>query len=301
MAEMKKTIYLANPRGVCAGVMRAIQIVENAIEKHGTPIYVRHQIVHNRYVINEFRKKGVIFAETLDEIPEGSTVIFSAHGVSPQIINKAEELGLSYIDATCPIVSAIHKKAVSLKNKGWNIILIGHKSHPEIIGTAGHLCGSAVIVENCDDAENCPIPENSEKITYLTQTTLSQDDVLPITEILRKKYKHLKEPDKNDICYATLERQKAVKNIAEHCDYFFIIGSVESSNSQRLKEIVTRMGIPAELINSWKEINADILNDIETVGLSAGASAPDILLDETVTFLKTKGFANIIDFKSHHK
>jgi len=300
MSEKEKTIYLAHPRGVCAGVMRAIQIVENAIREKDTPIFVKHQIVHNKYVIDEFKKKGVVFAETLDEIPKGATVIFSAHGVSPQIIKKADNLGLNYIDATCPIVSAIHKKAVDLMNSGWNIILIGHKLHPEIIGTAGHLCGGAVIIENVNDALNCPIHESAEKITYLTQTTLSPDDVFPITSILKKRYKNLLEPEKNDICYATLERQKAVKNIAHQCELFFIIGSVESSNSKRLKEIVQKICPSAQLINSWKEIEPGSLKNVRTIGLSAGASAPDILLEKTVHFLKTQGFSNIVDFKNRN-
>jgi len=301
MINKQKTIYLANPRGVCAGVIRAINIVEKALCEIGAPIFVRHQIVHNRFVIENFKSQGAIFAENLDEIPSASTVIFSAHGVAPDIIEKAHVLGLKTIDATCPIVRAIHKKAVDLKRNGWTIILIGHKSHPEIIGTIGHLRGSAIVVENEYDALHCQIPRDKEKITYLTQTTLSPDDVAPITAILKKHYKHLVEPERNNICYATLERQQAVREIAPFCDIFFVIGSMESSNSKRLREVAEQTGTNSLLINSYSEIDPSILKGINAIGLSAGASAPDILLEETISFLKRQGFMNIVDSKNDLK
>ena len=291
MAKKEKKIYLAEPRGVCAGVINAIKIVDDLLIAFGAPVYVKHQIVHNRFVIESFESKGVVFVDSLDEIPSGNSVVFSAHGVSPEVFKEAEQLGLKCIDATCPIVQKIHKKAILLQSQGYDIILIGHRTHPEIIGTAGHLNGKAIIVENESDAMNCIVSNKNKKLTYLTQTTLSPDDVSKITDILKSRFSFLKIPEKDDICYATLERQHAVKKMASKVDFMLILGSVESSNSNRLKEIAELSGVKTKLIDSYKEINDVDLEDIWTVGISAAASAPDILVEDTVSFLQNRGFS----------
>jgi 4-hydroxy-3-methylbut-2-enyl diphosphate reductase len=290
MSGKEKKIYLAEPRGVCAGVIRAIKIVDDLLKSLGPPIYVKHQIVHNRFVIDDFKSRGVVFIENLDEIPVGSTLIFSAHGVAPEVLKQAQRLGLMCIDATCPIVNKIHAKAVKLQDQGYEIILIGHKEHPEIIGTLGHLNGKAIIVENESDALSCVISESNKKLTYLTQTTLSPDDVSKIIKILKSRFSYLRVPERDDICYATLERQHAVKSLARKVEIVLVLGSEESSNSNRLREIAEMSGTKSILINSYKEIKTSDLNGINIVGISAGASAPDILVEDTVKFLETKGF-----------
>ena len=283
MKESRK-ILLAESRGFCAGVMRAIKIVEETLDEEGPPIYVRHDIVHNDYVVESFRKRGVVFVEDLSEVPPTHTVIFSAHGVSPEIEKQAREMGLTYIDATCPLVKKIHKKAVDLKNQGYTILLIGHKIHPEIIGTLGHLGGDGIVIENVNDAELLTLSPENEKITYLTQTTLSPDDVREIVDVLEKKYTNLKKPSRNDICYATLDRQSAVKELAKECDIILVIGSSESSNSNRLKEVAELAGAKAYLINSYKDIPEKVLNQNANIGVSAGASAPEILVEEVLKY-----------------
>jgi len=285
---MKKNrkIEIASSRGFCAGVERAIDIVEEALQKSGAPLYVRHDIVHNDYVVNSFKSRGVVFVEELSDVPEGRCVIFSAHGVAPDVESEAEALGLSYIDATCPIVKKIHRKAVALKNDGYTVLLIGHKVHPEIIGTLGHLGGEGVVIESIDDIKLLSIPEDTFKITYLTQTTLSPDDVKDIVSALEVRFPNLKNPDRHDVCYATLERQKAVRGMAEECDVILVIGSPESSNSNRLKEVANSAGAEAYLINSYKDIPENVLVGKMSVGITAGASAPEILVEEVFDCLR---------------
>lgn len=285
-----RKIYLAEPRGFCAGVIRAVKIVEDRLKEHGAPVYVRHEIVHNKYVVDSFRRERVKFIEKLDEVPAGETVIFSAHGVSPEVEKKAEQMGLKYIDATCSLVKKIHKKALQLKNEGYIILLIGDKDHPELIGTLGHLDGDAIVVENVDDAANIAIPEHAGKITYLTQTTLSPEDVEEITTKLKDSLPNLEVPTKNDICYATIERQRAIKDLAKKCDTILVIGSPTSSNSNRLQQTAEKAGAKAYLIDSFEDIPADVLDTAENIGISAGASAPEILVQQTVEFLQDQGF-----------
>ena len=287
---MKKTkkIILAETRGFCEGVKRAIKIVEDTLAEEGAPVYVRHDIVHNDYVVESFRKRGVVFIEDLSEVPEGRPVIFSAHGVSPDVEAKALSMGLKCIDATCPLVKTIHEKAVKLKEDGYTILLIGHKVHPEIVGTLGHLGGEGVVIEDEDDARSLDLPGDTEKITYLTQTTLSPDDVSDIVKVLEEKFPNLEEPSRHDICYATLERQKAVKELAEKCDVILVIGSAESSNSNRLKEVAEQYGVEAYLINSYNDIPAKVLSQSGTIGVTAGASAPEILVKEVVEKLSLR-------------
>jgi 4-hydroxy-3-methylbut-2-enyl diphosphate reductase len=284
--KKSKKIILAETRGFCEGVKRAIKIVEDTLAEEGAPVYVRHDIVHNDYVVESFRERGVVFVEDLSEVPAGRPVIFSAHGVSPDVEAKARSMGLKCIDATCPLVKKIHEKAVKLKEDGYTILLIGHKVHPEIVGTLGHLGGEGVVVEDEDDARSLDFPADTEKITYLTQTTLSPDDVSDIVKILEEKFPNLEEPSRHDICYATLERQKAVKELAEKCDVILVIGSVESSNSNRLKEVAEQYGVEAYLINSYKDIPEKVLKQSGNIGVTAGASAPEILVEEVVECLE---------------
>ena len=273
---------MATTRGFCAGVERAIKIVEDTLARESTPIYVRHDIVHNDYVVASFRDRGVIFVEDLSEVPVGRPVIFSAHGVSPEVEKEARKLGLKYIDATCPLVKKIHEKAVVLKEEGYTILLIGHKVHPELIGTLGHLGGEGIVVEDVEGARSLSIPKDIKKITYLTQTTLSPDDVSDIVKVLEEKFPNLEVPSRHDICYATLDRQRAVKELAKECETILVIGSVESSNSNRLKEVAEQEGVEAYLINSYENIPEKVFNKSGIIGVTAGASAPEILVEEVV-------------------
>lgn len=288
--ESKRKIYLAEPRGFCAGVIRAVNIVDDMLKQHGSPVYVRHEIVHNKYVIDSFRKAGVKFIEKLEEVPVGETVIFSAHGISPEVEQKAGEMGLKYVDATCPLVKKIHEKALRLKKEGFTILLIGDKNHPELVGTLGHLDGDAIVIESVEDVANFAIPGDIEKVTYLTQTTLSPEDVEDITASLLKRIPSLQCPVKHDICYATLERQGAIKELAEKCDTILVIGSSESSNSNRLTQTAIKAGAQAYLIDTFKDISPKVIESAKNIGISAGASAPEILVQQAVEFLQEKGF-----------
>jgi 4-hydroxy-3-methylbut-2-en-1-yl diphosphate reductase len=288
--ESKRKIFLAEPRGFCAGVIRAVQIVEDMLAQHGSPVYVRHEIVHNKYVVDSFRKAGVRFIENLSEVPKGETVIFSAHGVSPKVEKRARDMGLKYIDATCPLVKTIHEKAVQLKKEGYTILLIGDKNHPELVGTLGHLGDDAIVIESVEDAANFAIPEEIEKITYLTQTTLSPEDVEEITAILKERLPLLECQSKNDICYATLERQVAIKKLAEKCDTILVLGSPESSNSNRLTQAAINAGAKAYLIDSCADIPDSVFKSAGNIGVTAGASAPEILVKQTVECFRKKGF-----------
>ncbi|KRO56847.1 MAG: 4-hydroxy-3-methylbut-2-enyl diphosphate reductase [Pelagibacteraceae bacterium BACL5 MAG-120705-bin12] len=283
-------ILLAAPRGFCAGVERAIEIVEKTIEKYGAPVFVRHEIVHNKFVVDNLKTKGAVFIEELDEIIDKSRpVIFSAHGVPKSVPDNAKSLNMTYIDATCPLVSKVHREAENLHKAGYHLILIGHQNHPEVIGTMGQLPkGSIDLVQNEEEAEKY-LSKNNQKIAYVTQTTLSVDDTVNIIDILKKKFPILKEPIKEDICYATTNRQKAVKNIANKCDMFFVIGSRNSSNSVRLVEVAKKAGCENSfLIHSNSIIPFKEIEKVKTIGISSGASAPEILVKNFINELKKK-------------
>ena len=289
MKNKELKILLSAPRGFCAGVERAIEIVEKSIQKYGAPVYVRHEIVHNKFVVDDLKSKGAIFVEELEEIEDKSRpVIFSAHGVPKKIPKDAMNYNMTYVDATCPLVSKVHREAENLHKAGYHLVLIGHQNHPEVVGTMGQLPeGSIDLIQNEDDAKKY-ITEN-KKISYVTQTTLSVDDTKDIIKILKDKFPNIKEPAKDDICYATTNRQMAVKNIAKQCDLFFIIGSRNSSNSVRLVEVAKKSGcLNSQLIHSQSEIPFDLIENSNTIGISSGASAPEILVDNFINELKNR-------------
>ena len=288
---MKKNlkIYLASPRGFCAGVKRAIDIVEKSLEKYGKPVYVRHEIVHNKQVVETLKKKGAIFVEELSDIKDNSRpVIFSAHGVPKSVPEEANLKKLSFVDATCPLVSKVHRESEQLYKKGYDIVLIGHDNHPEVIGTMGQLPkGSIKLVETIKDVEMLNLKEFSKPVAYITQTTLSVDDTAEIIEKLKEKFPNIKQPIKEDICYATTNRQMAVKKIAPKCDMFFIIGSRNSSNSIRLVEVAKKAGCKKSiLMHSEEKLPIEELINSETIGISSGASAPDTLVQSLINNLK---------------
>ena len=290
MKNKELKILLSAPRGFCAGVERAIEIVEKSIQKYGAPVYVRHEIVHNKHVVDNLKNKGAVFVEELEEIEDKSRpVIFSAHGVPKQIPEDASNYEMTYVDATCPLVSKVHREAENLFKAGYHIILIGHKNHPEVIGTMGQLKkGSIDLIQNEEEAENYKV-NNNKKIAYITQTTLSVDDTKEIINILKKNFPNLREPMKEDICYATTNRQMAVKEIAKNCDMFFVIGSRNSSNSVRLVEVAKKSGCEnSQLIHSESQIPFDEIENCKTIGISSGASAPEILVKNFINELKTK-------------
>ena len=295
MKNKELKILLSAPRGFCAGVERAIEIVEKSIHKFGAPVYVRHEIVHNKHVVDDLKNKGAIFVEELEEIKDKTRpVIFSAHGVPKKIPEDAKNYQMTYVDATCPLVSKVHREAENLNKAGYHIVLIGHENHPEVIGTMGQLPDGAVkLIQNEDEAKNYD-NEKVEKIAYITQTTLSVDDTKEIIKILKNKYPSIKEPMKEDICYATTNRQAAVKNIAKQCEMFFVIGSRNSSNSVRLVEVAKKSGCAnARLIHSESEIPFDEIEKFSTIGISSGASAPEVLVEDFIKALKTKFSINI--------
>ena len=284
MKNKEIKILLSAPRGFCAGVERAIEIVEKSIKKYGAPVYVRHEIVHNKFVVDDLKMKGAIFVEELEEIQDRSRpVIFSAHGVPKQIPDDAKNYKMSYIDATCPLVSKVHREAENLNKAGYHIILIGHQNHPEVVGTMGQLPhGSIDLIQNEDEAKNYK-PKKDKKIAFVTQTTLSVDDTKEIIKILKKKFPKIREPFKEDICYATTNRQMAVKNIAKMCDMFFVIGSRNSSNSVRLVEVAKKSGCTnSQLIHSKSIIPYEEIKNSNTIGISSGASAPEILVENFI-------------------
>ena len=295
MKNKQIKILLSAPRGFCAGVERAIEIVEKSILKYGSPVYVRHEIVHNKHVVDDLKNKGAIFVEELKEIDDKSRpVIFSAHGVPKKIPEDAENYKMTYVDATCPLVSKVHREAENLNKAGYHIILIGHENHPEVIGTMGQLPkGSIDLVQN--EAEAMEYKTNhKEKLAYITQTTLSVDDTKEIIKILKDRYTNIKEPAKEDICYATTNRQMAVKNIAKKCDMFFVIGSRNSSNSVRLVEVAKKSGCQnSQLFHSESEIPFDQIQNSNTIGISSGASAPEILVENFINELKKKFSINL--------
>ncbi|GAB5411848.1 MAG: 4-hydroxy-3-methylbut-2-enyl diphosphate reductase [Chlamydiales bacterium] len=281
-------LYLANPRGFCAGVVRAIETVEKAIELWGAPIYVKHEIVHNRHVVERLEKLGAIFIEDLIEVPEGERIIYSAHGVSPQVREQAKIRKLIEIDATCGLVTRVHSAAKRFAAKGYHIILIGHKNHVEIIGTKGEAPGQTTVVESVEDVEVLNFPSD-QKLFYTTQTTLSLLDVAEITEALKEKFPQIETLPSSSICYATTNRQMALKEIVHKTDLILIVGDPTSSNSNRLREIGDKHGIPAYLINSKDEIDPKWLKGISAIGLSAGASTPEEVVQECIEYLYTLG------------
>ena len=290
MKNKEIKVLLAAPRGFCAGVDRAIEIVKKSIDKYGAPVYVRHEIVHNKYVVEGLKKIGAIFVEELSEIKNKTRpVIFSAHGVPKSVPAEAENLNMEYVDATCPLVSKVHREAENLNKSGCHIILIGHKNHPEVIGTMGQIPkGSIDLVESVEDAKKYE-NKDGKNLAFVTQTTLSVDDTKEIIEELKKKFPNIKEPKKEDICYATTNRQAAVKKIAKECEMFFVIGSRNSSNSVRLVEVASNSGCPnATLIHSESIIPFDKIATCNTIGISSGASAPEILVENFISYLKKK-------------
>ena len=290
MKNKELKILLSSPRGFCAGVERAIEIVEKSIKKYGAPVYVRHEIVHNKFVVDDLKNKGAIFVEELEEIKDKSRpVIFSAHGVPKKIPEDAKSYNMTYVDATCPLVSKVHREAENLYKAGYHLILIGHKNHPEVIGTMGQLPkGSINLIQNEEEAQKYNLKKD-KKIAFVTQTTLSIDDTKDIIKVLKDRFPNIKEPFKEDICYATTNRQIAVKNIAKKCDAFFIIGSRNSSNSLRLVEVAKKSGCSnAQLIHSQSEIPYDLIKNLNTIGISSGASAPETLVKNFVNSLKSR-------------
>ena len=279
-------VYLAQPRGFCAGVRRAIDIVEGALEKFGAPIYVRHEIIHNRFVVDQLKAKGVVFVDEIDDIPDGSITIFSAHGVSDKVENEASERELPVIDATCPLVKKVHLQVAKFEKLGCEIVLIGHRGHPEVEGTAGRSKSSVHIVANSAEVEQLEI-QNPEKVAYVTQTTLSVDDTQKTIDVLRSKFPAIKSPSTDDICFASQNRQQAVRELAQHVDLVLVIGATNSSNSNRLVDIGRKAGVPSFLIETPEQIDVDLLGTAERVGLTAGASVPEELIEIVIKRLQS--------------
>jgi 4-hydroxy-3-methylbut-2-enyl diphosphate reductase len=285
-------LRLANPRGFCAGVDRAIDIVERAIDLFGKPIYVRHEVVHNRFVVNRLREMGAVFVEELDEVPDGATVIFSAHGVSTAVELEAKRRALNVFDATCPLVTKVHLEAKRFVSEGQNIVLIGHEGHEEVVGTTGQAPERTILVQNPEEARVVELPD-PEHVSYLTQTTLSVDETQEIIGILRERYPQIKAPPREDICYATQNRQDAVKEIARHADVVLVIGSRNSSNSNRLVEVSRDAGTPAYLVDDESDVDLAWLEDADVVGLTSGASAPEWLVERMIEFLGEHGASEV--------
>ncbi len=293
MVIRNKTITLANPRGFCAGVDRAINIVERALEEFGAPIYVRHEVVHNKFVVENLRNKGAVFIEELSEVPQGAILIYSAHGVSKAIQAEAIARGFRVFDATCPLVTKVHKEVAQLDKQGYQIIMIGHAGHVEVEGTMGQLPnGKMLLVETPEDVAKLNI-EHPEKIAYVSQTTLSVDETRDIITALNTRFPHIKNPHKEDICYATTNRQKAVKDLANNCDIVIVVGSPNSSNSNRLREVAIMRGIDAYMVDNATHLQQQWFTNKHKVGITAGASAPEILVQEVIAQLQTWGIDNI--------
>lgn len=278
-------VILAQPRGFCAGVERAIEIVERALERYGRPVYVRHEIVHNRRVVEDLRAMGAVFVEELDEVPEGAVTIFSAHGVAQSVADEARQRDLPVIDATCPLVAKVHHEAQRFASHGRKVILIGHRGHPEVEGTSGRVEGGVLLVSTVGDVENLVV-DDPDKLAYVTQTTLSVDDTRDIVEALRARFPEIVGPDLRDICYATQNRQTAVRDLARQVDVMLVVGAQNSSNSNRLREIGEEMAVPSYLIDDAESIDPAWLDGVATVGLTAGASAPEELVQAVVARLR---------------
>ena len=285
-------VLLANPRGFCAGVERAIEIVERALAQYGRPIYVRHEIVHNKYVVADLRDKGAVFVEELAEVPAGSTVIFSAHGVSQEVRREADALGLNVFDATCPLVTKVHVQVAKLLKSGLEIIMVGHRGHPEAEGTMGQATSGMHLVETLADVAELKVRDPS-RLAYVTQTTLSVDDAQTIVAALRERFPSILGPKKDDICYATQNRQDAVKFMAPQCDLVIVVGSPNRSNSNRLREVAENMGVPAYMVDSADQLRPEWLVGKTRIGVSAGASAPEVLVDALVARLREMGVRSV--------
>lgn len=288
-------VLLANPRGFCAGVDRAIEIVERALSVHKKPVYVRNEVVHNKFVVNDLKSKGAIFVKEISEVPEGEVVIFSAHGVSQLVRQQAKGINATIYDATCPLVTKVHKEVVRKQKKNSQVVLIGHKGHPEVEGTLGQSSEGrqVVLIESSQDVEKLDI--NTAEISYTTQTTLSMDDTQHIVRTLKDKFPHIQSPKKDDICYATQNRQDAVKTLMESSEVLLVLGSSNSSNSNRLREIAEKMNLPAYLIDGADEIDPSWLEGVDTVGVTAGASAPEVLVQEVVNYLYNYGATEVVE------
>ena len=285
-------IILANPRGFCAGVDRAIEMVERALTLHGAPIYVRHEVVHNKFVVENLRAKGAVFIEDLADVPAGSILIFSAHGVSQAVRQEAATRGFTLFDATCPLVTKVHNEVARLRGKGKEIIMIGHAGHPEVEGTMGQSVGSMYLVESPADVQLLQVKDESN-LAFVTQTTLSIDDTITITAALKTRFPSIIGPKKDDICYATQNRQDAVKQLATQCDIVIVVGSPSSSNSNRLREVALNKGVPSHLVDNATELNPAWFKDKHKIGISAGASAPEILVQDVITRLQQLGAKSI--------
>ncbi|MGZ3183042.1 MAG: 4-hydroxy-3-methylbut-2-enyl diphosphate reductase [Telluria sp.] len=289
---MDNEILLAQPRGFCAGVDRAIEIVERALQQFGAPIYVRHEIVHNAYVVEDLRNKGAIFIEELDEVPAGSTLVFSAHGVSKAVRAEAESRGLSVFDATCPLVTKVHVEVAKMRKQGCEIVMIGHEGHPEVEGTMGQSEEGMHLVESVEDVARLQ-PANPEALAYVSQTTLSVDDTADIIAALKERFPHIIEPKKGDICYATTNRQEAVKFMAPQVDVVIVVGSPNSSNSNRLREVAEKRGTPAYMVDNAAQIDPAWLDGHTRIGVTAGASAPEVLVEAVIARLKELGARSV--------
>ena len=290
---MPQPILLANPRGFCAGVDRAISIVERALEEYGAPIYVRHEVVHNKFVVDDLRNKGAIFIEELSDVPEGSTLIYSAHGVSLAVQEEAVRRGFRIFDATCPLVTKVHKQVQRLNEDGYQIIMIGHKGHPEVEGTMGQVReGGMLLVEVVEDVANLVV-DDVEKLAHVSQTTLSVDETFDIIEALKARFPHIKSPNKEDICYATTNRQEAVKKLAADCDIVIVVGSPNSSNSNRLREVAALRGVDAYMVDNASFLQEAWFAGKNHVGVTAGASAPELLVQEVINQIQAWGHGSI--------
>ena len=284
--EMK--ILLAQPRGFCAGVVRAIEIVERALEKYGPPVYVRHEIVHNKYVVESLKAKGAVFVEDLHEVPANAITVFSAHGVAKSVEEEAASRGLPVLNATCPLVTKVHNQGKRYVSKGRKLVLIGHEGHPEVVGTMGQVPGPVILVQIVEDVAALDLPSD-EPMAYITQTTLSVDDTRDIIAALEDRFSDLEGPDTRDICYATQNRQSSVRDLSKLVDVILVVGATNSSNSNRLREIGTEVGVPSYLIADGSQLNPEWLKDAKTVGITAGASAPEVLVDDVIDALRRIG------------
>ena len=289
-------VLLANPRGFCAGVDRAIEIVERAIALHGAPIYVRHEVVHNKFVVDDLREKGAVFIEDLDQVPTGATLIFSAHGVSQAVRRDAESRGLRVFDATCPLVTKVHVEVSKMRTQGREIVMIGHAGHPEVQGTMGQSNGGMYLVEDPEDVAQLVVTDENN-LAFVTQTTLSMDDAERTIAALKARFPSIVGPKKDDICYATQNRQDAVKTLAKQCDVVIVVGSPNSSNSNRLREVAQNQGVAAYMIDNASELNPDWLHGKKCVGITAGASAPEILVQAVIDKLKALGADSVRDLE----
>ena len=291
-------IHLANPRGFCAGVERAIEIVERALEVHGAPLYVRHEVVHNRHVVDRLRASGVVFVEELEEVPEGQVVVFSAHGVPKRVQEEARQRGLTVFDATCPLVTKVHGEVIRYAKEGREVVLIGHAGHPEVEGTLGQFDkqhgGRMLLVESPADVADLKI-DHPERLAYVSQTTLSMDDTAEIIDALRERFPAIEGPRKMDICYATQNRQDAVKKLVQQCDLLLVVGSGNSSNSNRLREIGTRAGVESHLVDGPADVDPQWLVGRQHIGVTAGASAPEVLVQELIDFLRSRGIGRVTE------